>query len=73
MPPAIPATRRGEPERWQILFPFALGLHTQILEAYIQDLQVAYDPTYSQYAQYNQTYQSVFQQTAATLGTAVGK
>lgn len=55
------------------LFPFALGLHTQILEAYIQDLQVAYDPTYSQYAQYNQTYQSVFQQTAATLGTAVGK
>jgi uncharacterized protein (TIGR03437 family) len=50
------------------LFPFALGLHTQILEVYIQDLQVAYDPTSPDYAKYGQTYQTVFQQTAAQLG-----
>lgn len=50
------------------LLPFALGLHTQILEVYIQDLQVAYDPTSPEYAKYSQTYQTVFQQTASQLG-----
>jgi hypothetical protein len=49
------------------LFPFALGLHAQILEVYIQDLQIAYDPTSPDYAQYSQAYQTLFQQTASVL------
>jgi len=52
------------------MLPFALGLHTQIFEVYIQDLQVAYDPTSADYAQYGQAYQAVFQQTASVLGMA---
>ena len=50
------------------LLPFALGLNAQILEVYIQDLQVAYDPTSPNYAQYSQAYQLVFQQTASKIG-----
>lgn len=52
------------------LLPFALGLHAQIFEVYIQDLQVAYDPTSSSYAKYGQAYQAVFQQVAAKVGLA---
>ncbi|MGO9230280.1 MAG: hypothetical protein ACLQKA_13880 [Bryobacteraceae bacterium] len=52
------------------LLPFALGLHAQIFEVYIQDLQVAYDPTSPDFAQYSQAYQSVFEQTASKLGLA---
>jgi uncharacterized protein (TIGR03437 family) len=55
------------------LFPFALGLGAQIFEVYIQDLQVAYDPTSPDYARYSQAYQAVFQQTASKLGFAPGK
>ncbi len=55
------------------LFPFALGLGAQIFEVYIQDLQVAYDPTSPSYAQYSQAYQSVFQQTATKLGYSPAK
>jgi len=55
------------------LLPFALGLHAQIFEAYIQDLQVAYDPASPDFAQYSQAYQSVFQQTAAKVGMSPGK
>ena len=51
-----------------VLLPFALSLHTQILEIYIQDLQVAYDPTSRNYATYSQAYQQVFQNTAAVVG-----
>ena len=52
------------------LLPFALGLGAQIFEVYIQDLQVAYDPTSANYAQYSQAYQAAFQQTASKLGFA---
>ena len=55
------------------LLPFALGLKAQIFEVYIQDLQVAYDPTSPDYARYSQAYQSVFQQTASKLGFAPAK
>jgi hypothetical protein len=55
------------------LLPLALGLHTQIFEVYIQDLQVAYDPTSPDYTQYSNAYQTVFQQTASKLGMAVAK
>ena len=52
------------------LLPFALGLRTQILEVYVQDLQMAYDPISPNYAAYSQAYQQVFRQTAAVLGFA---
>jgi len=55
------------------LLPFALGLHAQIFEVYIQDLQVAYDPTSPNFAQFSQTYQSVFQQTASKIGLATAQ
>lgn len=55
------------------LFPFALGLNAQIFETYIEDLQVAYDPTSANYAQYSQAYQLVFQQTASKIGFAAAK
>jgi len=55
------------------LLPFALGLGAQIFEVYLQDLQVAYDPTSSNYAQYSQAYQAVLQQTASKLGFAPPK
>ena len=51
-----------------VLLLFALNLHTQIFEIYIQDLQVAYDPTSRNYAAFSQAYQQVFQNTAAVVG-----
>jgi hypothetical protein len=51
-----------------VLLPFALKLHTQILEVYIQDLQVAYDPASANYATYSQAYQQAFRNAAAVVG-----
>ena len=65
-----PANAPGGTGSLAVLFPFALGLHTQIFEVYIEDLQVAYDPTSANYAAYGQTYRQVFQQMAQTLGYA---
>jgi hypothetical protein len=55
------------------LLPFALSLDVQIFEVYIQDLQVAYDPTSPNFAQYRQAYSQVFQQTASKIGFAPAK
>ena len=65
-----PANAAGGTGTLVNLFPFALGFGTQIFEVYIQDLQVAYDPTSPDYSQYSQAYQAVFQQTASKLGFA---
>jgi hypothetical protein len=50
------------------LLPFALSLHTQIFEAYISDLLIAYDPTNKDYAQYGAAYRQAFEQFADTVG-----
>jgi uncharacterized protein (TIGR03437 family) len=67
-----PANAPGGTGSLSVLLPFALSLKTQILEIYIQDLQVAYDPTSPSYAQYSKAYQDVLTQTAAALGFARG-
>ena len=56
-----------------VLLPFALSLRTQIFEVTIQDLQVAYDPTSPNYAQYGKAYQQVYQQAAETVGYGSAK
>ncbi len=50
------------------LLPFTLQLHTQILEVYLQDLEIAYDPASPNYAMYSQAYQQAYQSAAAVLG-----
>jgi len=51
-----------------VLLPFALSLHTQVFEVYVQDLQVAYDPTSQYYGQYSKAYQQVYDQVAQSVG-----
>jgi uncharacterized protein (TIGR03437 family) len=65
-----PANAPGGTGSLPVLLPFALKLHTQVFEVYIQDLQVAYDPTSPNYTQYGQAYRQVFEQVAAALGSA---
>jgi uncharacterized protein (TIGR03437 family) len=65
-----PANAPGGVGSLGVLLPFALSLNTQILEIYVQDLQVAYDPTSPSYAQYSPAYQQVLTQTATSLGFA---
>ena len=50
------------------LLPFALGLHTQIVEVYAVDFEVAYDPANPNYAMYGAAYRQAYQSAAATLG-----
>ncbi len=68
-----PANAAGGVGSLNVLLPFALSLNTQILEIYIQDLQVAYDPTSPNFAQYGQTYQQALAKTASALGYAAGR
>ena len=68
-----PANAPGGTGSLTALLPFALSLRTQILEVYVQDLQVAYDPTSPNYAQYGQAYRQLFDQTAVVLGYAPAK
>jgi hypothetical protein len=63
-----PTNAAGGTGSMTVLLPFALSLHTQIFEVYIQDLQVAYDPTSVNYAMYSQAYQQAFQNAAAVVG-----
>jgi uncharacterized protein (TIGR03437 family) len=65
-----PANAPGGTGSLTVLLPFALSLHTQILEVYVQDLQVAYDPTSASYSQYGQAYRQLFDQVAGVLGYA---
>ena len=50
------------------LLPFALRLHTQILEIYPEDWQVAYDPSSPDYEQHHQEYQQAYEAAARVLG-----
>ncbi len=50
------------------LLPFALGLHTQILEIYIPDWLVAYDPSDPLYPRYHAEYQQAFEKAADVVG-----
>jgi len=51
-----------------VLLPFALSMRAQIFEVYVQDLQVAYDPTSQYYGQYGEAYRQVFEQVAEAAG-----
>jgi hypothetical protein len=55
-----------------VLLPFALGLHAQIFEMYLQDLEVVDDAADTSYAMYGQAYQQAFQQVVAIVGAANG-
>jgi hypothetical protein len=68
-----PTNAAGGTGSLTVLLPFALKLYTQILEVYIEDLQVAYDPTSSNYVQYGQSYRQLFDQVAGTVGYATGR
>jgi hypothetical protein len=65
-----PANAAGGTGSLTVLLPFALDFGTQILEVYIQDLQVAYDPTSPSYGKYSQEYQQLFRQVAGAVGFA---
>jgi hypothetical protein len=50
------------------LLPFALGLHTQIFEIYMQDWLIAYDPEDPNYARYHEEYQRTYEAAAKVVG-----
>lgn len=50
------------------LLPFALSLHTQIVEVYIPDWLVAYDPSDPQYPRYHAEYQQALEKAAEVVG-----
>ena len=50
------------------LLPFALRMHTQILEIYPEDWYIAYDPQSPDYAQYHEEYQRAYESAAKVLG-----
>jgi hypothetical protein len=68
-----PTNAAGGTGSMTVLLPFALSLHTQIFEVYIQDLQVAYDPTSKYYSQYGDAYRKAFDQVAQTVGFGSAK
>jgi hypothetical protein len=63
-----PTNAAGGTGSMTVLLPFALSLHTQVFEVYVQDLQVAYDPTSQYYGQYSKAYQQVYDQVAQSVG-----
>lgn len=63
-----PANVTGGVGSLTVLLPFALSLGAQALEIYVDDWQVAYDPTSPNYAKYGAAYRRVFAQTQAALG-----
>src|SRR5580704_457283 len=50
------------------ILPFALSLHVQILEIYVEDWLVAYDPGDPNYARHHEDYQKAFESAARVLG-----
>jgi hypothetical protein len=50
------------------LLPFAIKMHTQILEIYPEDWYVAYDPSSPDYAQHHEEYQRAYESAAKILG-----
>jgi uncharacterized protein (TIGR03437 family) len=63
-----PTNAAGGTGSMTTLLPFALQLRAQILEVYLQDLQVAYDAGSANYALYSQAYQQAFQNAALAVG-----
>jgi hypothetical protein len=59
---------RSDPGSMVDILPFALAFHVQILELYIQDWLVAYDPSDPNYAQYHEQYRKVYESAARSLG-----
>jgi hypothetical protein len=50
------------------LLPFALSLHTQIVEIYIPDWLLAYDPSDPTYPRYHSEYQQALEKAAEVVG-----
>ena len=50
------------------MLPFALSEHVQIVELYVDDLLVAYDPSDPNYARHHDEYQRVYESAARVLG-----
>ncbi len=50
------------------ILPFALGQHVQIIELYVEDLLVAYDPSNPHYARHHEEYQKVYESAVRVLG-----
>ena len=63
-----PSNLQGGTGSLTVLLPFGLSLGAQVFEIYVQDWQIAYDPTSPNYASYGGVYQAVFQQTQVALG-----
>ena len=63
-----PTNATGGTGSLPVLLPFAVGLRAQILELYISDLQIAYDPTSPHYSRYSLAYQLVLNSIAAVVG-----
>ena len=63
-----PANAAGGTGSVPVLLPFALSLRARILEMYIEDLQIACDPTSKNYVQYGAAYRYSFDKAAAAVG-----
>jgi len=50
-----------------VLLPWAVGVHTQILELYFVDWLTAFDPSYPGYPEYHTAYSAAFQSAAAVV------
>jgi hypothetical protein len=50
------------------ILPFALGQHVQIIELYVEDLLVAYDPSNPRYPRHHEEYQKVYESAVRVLG-----
>ena len=50
------------------ILPFALSQHVQIVELYVEDLLVAYDPSNPHYARHHEDYQKTYESAAMVLG-----
>ena len=50
------------------ILPFALSQHVQIVELYVEDLLVAYDPADAHYPRHHEEYQKVYESAARVLG-----
>jgi hypothetical protein len=63
-----PANTPGGVGSLTVLLPFASSLGATVFEIYVQDWQVAFDPTSPNYLRYGAGYRKVFNDTAAALG-----
>lgn len=52
------------------MLSFALSLHTQIFEVYVQDFLTAYAPPFQNYSEFHASYAQAFENTAAVVGSS---